>query len=90
MSTILSRNPELTFQNELDLDELVNEAFKMYCKVSLSPYYVFVLIFVGCTDLKIYVPLFLGRKLRWNYKYNGLLLNTWVSDDELFCESGSK
>ncbi|XP_073999627.1 probable phosphorylase b kinase regulatory subunit beta isoform X2 [Rhodnius prolixus] len=32
VSTILSRNPELTFQNELDLDELVNEAFKMYCK----------------------------------------------------------
>lgn len=32
ISTILLRNPELTFQNHLDLDELVREAFHMYCK----------------------------------------------------------
>lgn len=32
VSTILHRNPELTFQNQLDLDELVSEAFKMFCK----------------------------------------------------------
>ncbi|XP_026281117.1 probable phosphorylase b kinase regulatory subunit beta isoform X1 [Frankliniella occidentalis] len=32
ISTILLRNPELTFQNHLDLDELVTEAFHMYCK----------------------------------------------------------
>ncbi|GFG40372.1 hypothetical protein Cfor_00569 [Coptotermes formosanus] len=32
VSTILTRNPELTFRNQLDLDHLVNEAFLMYCK----------------------------------------------------------
>ncbi|KAJ4443780.1 hypothetical protein ANN_05558 [Periplaneta americana] len=32
VSTILSRNPELTFQNQLDLDHLVTEAFHIYCK----------------------------------------------------------
>ncbi|BET00920.1 Phosphorylase B kinase [Nesidiocoris tenuis] len=32
VSTILTRNPELTFQNQLDLDNLVEEAFRMYCK----------------------------------------------------------
>ncbi|XP_054258864.1 probable phosphorylase b kinase regulatory subunit beta isoform X3 [Macrosteles quadrilineatus] len=34
VSTILHRNPELTFRNQLDLDELVSEAFKMFCKDS--------------------------------------------------------
>lgn len=32
VSTILTRNPELTFQNQLDLDDLVTEAFRMFCK----------------------------------------------------------
>ncbi|XP_075211939.1 putative phosphorylase b kinase regulatory subunit beta isoform X2 [Lycorma delicatula] len=32
VSTILNRNPELTFRNQLDLDELVTEAFKMFRK----------------------------------------------------------
>ncbi|XKL60608.1 hypothetical protein PGB90_007665 [Kerria lacca] len=32
LSTILSRNPELTFQEQLNLDELVQEGFEMYCK----------------------------------------------------------
>lgn len=32
VSTILTRNPELTFQNQLDLDHLVKEAFLLYCK----------------------------------------------------------
>lgn len=37
ISTILLRNPELTFQNHLDLDELVMEAFHMYCKDNKLP-----------------------------------------------------
>lgn len=32
VSTILLRNPELTFQQPLHLDNLVREAFEMYCK----------------------------------------------------------
>ncbi|XP_021927743.1 probable phosphorylase b kinase regulatory subunit beta isoform X5 [Zootermopsis nevadensis] len=32
VSTILTRNPELTFQSQLDLDHLVKEAYFMYCK----------------------------------------------------------
>nr|CAD7596405.1 unnamed protein product [Timema genevievae] len=32
VSTILHRNPELSFQHQLDLDYLVQDAFKIYCK----------------------------------------------------------
>lgn len=32
VSTILQRNPELTFQNQLQLDHLVQDAFQLYCK----------------------------------------------------------
>lgn len=32
IATILSRNPELCFQQPLDLDEILLEAFLMYCK----------------------------------------------------------
>lgn len=32
VSTILQRNPELIFQEHLDLDNLVHEAFEMFCK----------------------------------------------------------
>lgn len=34
VSTILIRNPELTLK-ELDLDSLVSEANKMFCKASI-------------------------------------------------------
>jgi phosphorylase kinase alpha/beta subunit len=34
VATILSRNPELKFQQVLDLDILLEDAFSMYCKVS--------------------------------------------------------
>jgi phosphorylase kinase alpha/beta subunit len=34
VATILSRNPELRFQQVLDLDILLEDAFSMYCKVS--------------------------------------------------------
>lgn len=33
VATILSRNPELRFQQALDLDEILQESFSMYCKV---------------------------------------------------------
>jgi hypothetical protein len=33
VSTILLRNPELSFRKQLDLDELVNNAYHMFCKV---------------------------------------------------------
>lgn len=33
MSTILLRNPELHFKNQLDLDQLVDEAYHTFCKV---------------------------------------------------------
>jgi phosphorylase kinase alpha/beta subunit len=36
VATILSRNPELRFQQVLDLDMLLDDAFAMYCKVSLQ------------------------------------------------------
>ncbi|KAL1123716.1 hypothetical protein AAG570_001489, partial [Ranatra chinensis] len=39
VSTILTRNPELTFRNQLDLDELVSESFTLFCKVSLKHLY---------------------------------------------------
>ncbi|KAI5742782.1 hypothetical protein M8J77_011338 [Diaphorina citri] len=32
VSTILLRNPELSFRKQLDLDELVNNAYHMFCK----------------------------------------------------------
>ncbi|KAL5279164.1 PHKB family protein [Megaselia abdita] len=32
VATILSRNPELRFQQALNLDEILQEAFSMYCK----------------------------------------------------------
>lgn len=38
VSTILIRNPELTLK-ELDLDNLVSEANKMFCKASIPRYY---------------------------------------------------
>ncbi|XP_063236917.1 probable phosphorylase b kinase regulatory subunit beta isoform X2 [Bacillus rossius redtenbacheri] len=31
VSTILLRNPELSFQHQLDLDHLIQEAFRMFC-----------------------------------------------------------
>lgn len=34
VATILSRNPELKFNQILDLDALLEDAFSMYCKVS--------------------------------------------------------
>lgn len=34
VSTILVRNPELTFQSQLDLDHLVSEAISMFSKVT--------------------------------------------------------
>ncbi|XP_039300453.1 probable phosphorylase b kinase regulatory subunit beta [Nilaparvata lugens] len=30
--TILNRNPELSFRNQLDLDQLVTDAYTMFCK----------------------------------------------------------
>lgn len=33
VATILSRNPELRFQQVVDLDQLLEDAFMMYCKV---------------------------------------------------------
>jgi len=36
ISTILVRNPELSFKDHLDLDILITEAFAMYCKVSFE------------------------------------------------------
>ncbi|XP_066991730.1 probable phosphorylase b kinase regulatory subunit beta isoform X2 [Anabrus simplex] len=46
VSTILLRNPELTFQNQLNLDDLVQDAFHMFCKDSkldksddMTPFY---------------------------------------------------
>lgn len=33
VATILARNPELRFQQVLDLDLLLEDAFAMYCKV---------------------------------------------------------
>lgn len=35
VATILSRNPELRFKDVLDLDKLLDDAFKMYCKDNL-------------------------------------------------------
>ena len=32
VATILSRNPELRFKQVLDLDELLDESFSIYCK----------------------------------------------------------
>ncbi|XP_018908570.1 probable phosphorylase b kinase regulatory subunit beta isoform X2 [Bemisia tabaci] len=32
LSIILQRNPELTFRKQLDLDEIVTDAFQMFCK----------------------------------------------------------
>lgn len=32
VATILSRNPELRFQHPLDLDQLMDDAYMMYCK----------------------------------------------------------
>jgi phosphorylase kinase alpha/beta subunit len=32
VATILSRNPELHFQQKLDLDQLLDDAFLMYCR----------------------------------------------------------
>uniref|UniRef100_A0A0A9Y8S2 Phosphorylase b kinase regulatory subunit n=2 Tax=Lygus hesperus TaxID=30085 RepID=A0A0A9Y8S2_LYGHE len=45
VSTILTRNPELTFQNQLDLDDLVAEAFSMFCKDTGRE---------DCTDLQVF------------------------------------
>lgn len=39
VATILSRNPELRFQQVLDLDMLLEDAFMMYCKVILKPFF---------------------------------------------------
>lgn len=36
VATILSRNPELRFQQILDLDLLLEDAFSMYCRVMIS------------------------------------------------------
>lgn len=36
IATILSRNPELRFQQPLDLDEILEEAFLMHCKDSTT------------------------------------------------------
>lgn len=35
VATILSRNPELRFQQILDIDLLLEDAFAMYCRVNL-------------------------------------------------------
>lgn len=35
VSTILVRNPELSFSATLDLEQIVNDAAHMYCKVSM-------------------------------------------------------
>ncbi|XP_014239926.1 probable phosphorylase b kinase regulatory subunit beta isoform X2 [Cimex lectularius] len=45
VSTILQRNPELTFNNELNLDDLVMEAFAIYCKDTNRE---------NCNDVKIF------------------------------------
>lgn len=37
VATILARNPELRFQQVLDLDMLLEDAFAMYCKVRIIP-----------------------------------------------------
>ncbi|XP_033229285.1 probable phosphorylase b kinase regulatory subunit beta isoform X1 [Belonocnema kinseyi] len=37
VSTILMRNPELTFQRQLDLNKLVDDAFDMFCKDNKLP-----------------------------------------------------
>lgn len=33
VSTILVRNPELTFSHSLDLEQIIKDAAHMYCKV---------------------------------------------------------
>lgn len=33
VATILSRNPELRFQQVLDLDQMLEDAYNMYCRV---------------------------------------------------------
>lgn len=37
VATILSRNPELRFKQALDLDQLLEEAFNIYCKEHKLP-----------------------------------------------------
>ena len=39
VATILSRNPELKFQQVLDLDILLEDAFSMYCKVNFKVFF---------------------------------------------------
>lgn len=38
VATILARNPELRFKDILDLDELLEEAYSMYCKEKRIPF----------------------------------------------------
>ncbi|XP_031623175.1 probable phosphorylase b kinase regulatory subunit beta isoform X5 [Contarinia nasturtii] len=38
VATILSRNPELRFKDILDLDDLLEEAYSMYCKEKRIPF----------------------------------------------------
>lgn len=37
VATILSRNPELFFKEKLDLDQLLEEAYAIYCKENKLP-----------------------------------------------------
>lgn len=40
VSTILLRNPELSFQKQLNLNKLVEDSFLMYCKVHIVIIYI--------------------------------------------------
>nr|CAD7438755.1 unnamed protein product [Timema bartmani] len=81
VSTILHRNPELSFQHQLDLDYLVQDAFKIYCKdnkleksENLSSYF------------NTYYSLttsYLARAVVNNVLQGGQLLTVSETDDEI-------
>lgn len=46
VATILCRNPELTFNQPLDLRQLIKDAAHMYCKVSTKQNYYPVIVHI--------------------------------------------
>uniref|UniRef100_A0A1B6FN58 Phosphorylase b kinase regulatory subunit n=1 Tax=Cuerna arida TaxID=1464854 RepID=A0A1B6FN58_9HEMI len=83
VSTILHRNPELTFRNQLDLDELVSEAFKMFCKDNQME---------GCRDVMVFFSAansvttgYLARAVVNNVLKGGQLAPTSGVEEEDHC-----
>nr|CAD7396022.1 unnamed protein product [Timema poppensis] len=81
VSTILHRNPELSFQHQLDLDYLVQDAFKIYCKdnkleksENLSPFF--------NTHYSLTTS-YLARAVVNNVLQGGQLLTVSETDDEI-------